>query len=273
MGLKKFKPLTPTLRYKTLPDFKEITKSEPEKSLMTPLRSTGGRNNKGNISCRHKGGGHRRRYRIVDFKREKDGVPAKVAAIEYDPNRSARLALLNYADGEKRYIVAPVGLSVGDVIVSGEDVDIKTGNNLPLKSVPLGTQVHNVEMVPGRGAQMARGAGNFCQVLAKEGGYVQLRLPSGEVRMVSLNCRCTVGQVGNVEHENVVIGKAGKQRWLGVRPSVRGVAMNPIDHPMGGGEGKSSGGRHPCTPWGKPTKGYKTRKKKLSDKLIVRRRK
>lgn len=273
MGLKKFRPMTPTLRYKTLPDFKEITKTEPEKSLVKSLRGTGGRNNKGNISCRHKGGGHRRRYRIVDFKREKDGVPAKVAAIEYDPNRSARIALLNYADGEKRYIVAPVGLSVGDVIVSGEDADIKTGNNLPLKSVPLGTQVHNVEMVPGRGAQLARGAGNFCQVLAKEGNYVQLRLPSGEVRMVSLSCRCTIGQVGNVDHENVVIGKAGKQRWLGVRPSVRGVAMNPIDHPMGGGEGKSSGGRHPCTPWGKPTKGYKTRKKKLSDKLIVRRRK
>ncbi len=273
MGLKKFKPLTPTLRYKTLPDFKEITKSEPERSLLTPLRGTGGRNNKGNVSCRHKGGGHRRRYRIVDFKREKDGVPAKVAAIEYDPNRSARIALLNYADGEKRYIVAPVGLSVGDVIVSGEDADIKTGNNLPLKSVPLGTQIHNVEMVPGRGAQLARGAGNFCQVLAKEGDYVQLRLPSGEVRMVSLNCRCTIGQVGNIDHENVVIGKAGRSRWLGVRPSVRGVAMNPIDHPMGGGEGKSSGGRHPCTPWGKPTKGYKTRKKKLSDKLIVRRRK
>ncbi len=273
MGIKKFKPITPALRYKTLPDFSEVTKKEPEKSLLRPLKRTGGRNNRGHISCRHKGGGHRRRYRVIDFKREKDGIPAKVVAIEYDPNRSARIALLNYVDGEKRYIVAPLGLSVGDVIVSGEDADIKTGNSLPLKNVPLGIQVHNVEIIPGKGAQLARGAGNFCQLLAKEGKHAQLRLPSGEVRMVSLNCRCTVGQVGNLEHENIVIGKAGKSRWLGIRPTTRGVAMNPIDHPLGGGEGKSSGGRHPCTPWGKPTKGFKTRKKKLSDKLIVRRRK
>jgi large subunit ribosomal protein L2 len=273
MGIKKFRPITPTLRYKTLPDFKEITKTEPEKSLLRPRRSTGGRNNRGHLSCRHKGGGHRRRYRVIDFRRDKDGVPAKVAAIEYDPNRSARIALLNYVDGEKRYIVAPLGLSVGDVIVSGEDVDIKVGNNLPLRNVPLGAEVHNVELVPGKGAQLARGAGNFCQVLAKEGDYVQLRLPSTEVRMVNLNCRCTVGQVGNLEHENIVVGKAGKSRWLGIRPTTRGVAMNPIDHPLGGGEGKSSGGRHPCSPWGKPTKGYKTRKKKPSDRLIVRRRK
>jgi large subunit ribosomal protein L2 len=273
MGLKKFKAITPALRYKTLPDFEEITKTEPEKSLVESLRRTGGRNNRGQISCRHKGGGHRRRYRIIDFRREKDGVPAKVVAIEYDPNRSARIALLHYADGEKRYIVAPVGLSVGDAIVSGESTDIKAGNALLLRNVPLGTQVHNVELVPGKGAQLARGAGSFCQVVAKEGDYVQLRLPSGEIRMVHLNARCTIGQVGNIEHENIVVGKAGKSRWLGKRPSVRGVAMNPIDHPMGGGEGKSSGGRHPCSPWGKPTKGFKTRKKKLSDKLILKRRK
>ncbi|MCX5800751.1 MAG: 50S ribosomal protein L2 [Candidatus Eisenbacteria bacterium] len=273
MGIRKFRPITPASRYKTLPDFKEITKTEPEKSLVESLRSRGGRDNKGHISCRHQGGGHRRRYRIIDFKRNKDDVPAKVAAIEYDPNRSARIALLHYADGEKRYIVAPCSLAVGDTIVSGRSADIKAGNALPLRNVPLGTQVHNVELIPGRGAQLARGAGSFCQVLAKEGDYVQLRLPSGEVRMVHLNARCTIGQVGNIEHENIVVGKAGKSRWLGIRPSVRGVAMNPVDHPMGGGEGKSSGGRHPCSPWGKPTKGFKTRKKKLSDKLILKRKK
>ncbi|MFH0778774.1 MAG: 50S ribosomal protein L2 [Candidatus Eisenbacteria bacterium] len=273
MGLKKFRPLTPTLRYKTLPDFEEITKDKPEKSLVRPLRRTGGRDNMGHISCWHKGGGHRRRYRIIDFKRNKDGVPAKVAAVEYDPNRSARIALLNYADGEKKYIVAPMGLRVGDVLISGENVDIKVGNALPLRGVPPGTDVHNVELIPGKGAQLARGAGAVCQLMAKEGDYAHLRLPSGEVRMAHLNCRCTVGQVGNLDHENIVVGKAGKSRWLGIRPTTRGVAMNPVDHPLGGGEGKSSGGRHPCTPWGKPTKGYKTRKKKLSDKLIVRRRK
>lgn len=273
MGLKKFKATTPTLRYKTVSDFEEITKSKPEKRLLRPLRRTGGRNNRGHISCWHRGGGHKRRYRVVDFKREKDGVPAKVAAIEYDPNRSARIALLHYVDGEKRYIVAPLGLSVGDIVISGQNVDIKIGNSLPLRDVPLGTQVHNVELVRGKGAQLARGAGSFCQLVAKEGKYVQLKLPSGEVRMVHLNCRCTIGQVGNLDRENVILGKAGKSRWLGIRPTTRGVAMNPVDHPLGGGEGKSSGGRHPATPWGKPAKGFKTRKKKLSDKVIVRRRK
>ncbi|UCF79528.1 MAG: 50S ribosomal protein L2 [Candidatus Eiseniibacteriota bacterium] len=273
MGLKKFKAVTPALRYKMISDFSEITKSKPEKSLLRPLRRTGGRNNKGRISSWQRGGGHKRRYRIIDFRRDKEGVLARVAAIEYDPNRSARIALLHYVDGEKRYILAPLGLSVGDVVESGERVDIKVGNSLPLRNVPLGTQVHNIELIPGKGAQLARGAGSFCQVMAKEGKHVQLRLPSGEVRMVHLNCRCTVGQVGNLDHENIVIGKAGKSRWLGIRPSTRGVAMNPVDHPLGGGEGKSSGGRHPSTPWGKPTKGYKTRKKKRSDKLIVRRRK
>ncbi|KPJ60976.1 MAG: 50S ribosomal protein L2 [Latescibacteria bacterium DG_63] len=273
MGLKKFKATTPTSRFKTISDFRDITKSKPEKKLVRPLRRTGGRDNRGHTSSWHKGGGHKRRYRVIDFKRDKLGVPAKVAAIEYDPNRSARIALLHYVDGEKRYIVAPLGLSVGDVIESGERVDIKVGNALPLRHVPLGTQVHNIELIPRKGAQLARGAGSFCQVMAKEGKYVQLRLPSGEVRMVHLDCRCTVGQVGNLDHENIILGKAGKSRWLGIRPTTRGVAMNPIDHPLGGGEGKSSGGRHPATPWGKPTKGFKTRKKKRSDKLIVRRRK
>jgi large subunit ribosomal protein L2 len=273
MGLKKFKATTPSSRFKTISDFGDITKSRPEKSLLRPLRRTGGRNNKGRISSWQKGGGHKRRYRVIDFKRDKEGVPAKVAAIEYDPNRSARIALLHYVDGEKRYIVAPLGLSVGDTVESGDRVDIKIGNALPLRNVPLGTQVHNIELVPGKCAQLARGAGSFCQVMAKEGKHVHLRLPSGEVRMVHMNCRCTVGQVGNIDHENVILGKAGKSRWLGIRPSTRGVAMNPVDHPLGGGEGKSSGGRHPVTPWGKPTKGFKTRKKKRSDKLIVRRRK
>lgn len=273
MGLKKFKATTPTSRFKMISDFRDITKSKPEKKLLRPLRRTGGRNNRGHTSSWHKGGGHKRQYRVIDFKRDKLGVPAKVAAIEYDPNRSARIALLHYVDGEKRYIVAPLGLSVGDVIESGERVDIKVGNALPLRHVPLGTQVHNIELVPRKGAQLARGAGSFCQVMAKEGKYVQLRLPSGEVRMVHLDCRCTIGQVGNIDHENIILGKAGKSRWLGIRPSTRGVAMNPVDHPLGGGEGKSSGGRHPATPWGKPAKGFKTRKRKRTDKLIVRRRK
>ncbi len=273
MGLKRFKATTPTSRFKTISDFRDITKSKPEKKLLRPMRRTGGRNNKGHTSSWHRGGGHKRRYRVIDFRRDKAGVPAKVAAIEYDPNRSARIALLHYVDGEKRYILAPLGLAIGDVVESGERVDIKVGNSLLLRHVPLGTQVHNIELIPGKGAQLARGAGSFCQVMAKEGKYVQLRLPSGEVRMVHLNCRCTVGQVGNLDHENIILGKAGKSRWLGIRPSTRGVAMNPVDHPLGGGEGKSSGGRHPVTPWGKPTKGFKTRKKKRSDKLIVRRRK
>jgi large subunit ribosomal protein L2 len=273
MGLKKFRPLTPTLRYKTVSDFSEITESKPKKSLLRPLKKSGGRDNKGHITARHRGGGSRRRYRIVDFKRAKDGVPAKVASIEYDPVRSARVALLSYMDGDKRYILAPDGLKVGDKVAAGEDADIRVGNTLPLARVPLGTNVHNVELFPDKGGQVARGAGSYCQLLAKEGRYAQLRLPSGEVRSFLLECRCTIGQVGNLDHENIVIGKAGRSAWMGRRPRVRGVAMNPVDHPMGGGEGKSSGGRHPCTPKGKPTKGYKTRKKgKSSDKLIVRRR-
>jgi large subunit ribosomal protein L2 len=274
MGVKRFRPLTPTLRYKTLPDFSELTASRPLKSLTEPKKATGGRNNQGRISAWQRGGGHRRRYRIVDFRRRKLGIPAKVSTIEYDPNRSARIALLTYADGEKRYILAPLGLQVGDTVMAGPEADVRPGNSLPLRSLPLGTGIHNLELIPGRGGQVARGAGAECQLMAKEGNYAQVRLPSGEVRTFHLDCYCTVGQVGNLDHENVVIGKAGKSRWLGRRPIVRGVAMNPVDHPMGGGEGKSSGGRHPTTPWGKPTKGYKTRKKKkLSNRWIVRRRK
>jgi large subunit ribosomal protein L2 len=273
MGLKKFRPVTPALRHTLLPDYAEITRSKPEKSLTQPIRKSGGRNNYGHVSMRWIGGGHKQRYRIVDFRREKDGVPAKVASIEYDPNRSARIALLQYVDGEKRYIVAPDGLKVGDRVASGPDADIAPGNCLPLRSIPLGTNVHNVELFPGRRSRVARAAGAFCQLMAKEGDYAQLRLPSGEVRKFHVNCRAVVGQVGNLDHENVAIGKAGRNRWLGRNPSVRGVAMNPVDHPMGGGEGKTSGGRHPCSPWGTITKGLKTRKRKLSDSLIVRRRK
>lgn len=273
MGLKKFRPLTPTLRYKTVSDFEEITKKSPEKGLVRPLKKSGGRNNHGHMTSRHRGGGHKRRYRIIDFRRGKDGVPARVASIEYDPVRSARIALLNFVDGDKRYIIAPDGLKVGDTVKTGSDADIRVGNTLPLGRVPLGTNIHNVELFPGKGGQIARGAGSYCQLLAKEGRYAQLRLPSGEVRSFLLECKCTIGQVGNLDHENVVIGKSGRARWLGRRPHVRGVAMNPVDHPMGGGEGKSSGGRHPCTPKGKPTKGYKTRKKgKASDRYIVKRR-
>ncbi len=273
MGIKKFKPITPTLRYRTVSDFAEITKTTPEKSLVTPLKKSGGRNNRGRITARRRGGGHKRRYRVIDFKRRKIGIPSKVAAIEYDPNRSARIALLHYADGEKRYILAPNDLKVGDTVVAGPDADIKPGNALPLEKIPVGTTVHNVELVAGRGGQMARSAGSGAQLMAKEGDYATLKLPSGEMRMVRKECYATIGQVGNLDHENVVWGKAGKTRWMGRRPKVRGVAMNPIDHPLGGGEGKSSGGRHPVTPWGKPTKGHKTRKKhKQSDKFIVRRR-
>ncbi len=273
MGLKKFRPLTPTLRYKTVSDFEEITKKSPEKGLVRPLKKSGGRNNHGHMTSRHRGGGHKRRYRMIDFRRGKDGVPARVASIEYDPVRSARIALLNFVDGDKRYIIAPDGLKVGDTVKTGSDADIRVGNTLPLGRVPLGTNIHNVELFPGKGGQIARGAGSYCQLLAKEGRYAQLRLPSGEVRSFLLECKCTIGQVGNLDHENVVIGKSGRARWLGRRPHVRGVAMNPVDHPMGGGEGKSSGGRHPCTPKGKPTKGYKTRKKgKASDRYIVKRR-
>jgi len=273
MGIKKFKPITPTLRYRTVSDFSDITKKKPEKSLLEPLKRTGGRNNKGRITARHRGGGHKQRYRVIDFKRNKVSVPSKVTAIEYDPNRSARIALLVYVDGEKRYILAPNELKVGDTVVAGPEADIKPGNALPLERIPLGTMVHNIELVSGRGGQMVRSAGGFAQLMAKEGAMATLRLPSGEMRMVRKECYATIGQVGNVDHENIVWGKAGKMRWMGRRPRVRGVAMNPVDHPHGGGEGKSSGGRHPVTPWGKPTKGYKTRQKhKLSDKLIVRRR-
>lgn len=273
MGLKKFKPTTPALRFKTVSDFAEVTKSTPEKSLLRPLKKTGGRNNHGRVTAWCRGGGHKRRYRLIDFRREKHGVPAKVASVEYDPNRSARIALLHYVDGEKRYIIAPLGIEVGETLVSGPDVEVKNGNAMPLSAVPLGTAIHNLELIPGKGAQVARGAGAECQLMAKEGKYATIKLPSGEMRMFDMRCYCTIGKVGNIDHENVVIGKAGKSRWLGRRPSVRGVVMNPHDHPMGGGEGRTSGGRHPCTPWGKPTKGLKTRKKKLSDKLIVRRRK
>jgi large subunit ribosomal protein L2 len=273
MPLKRYKPTTPTLRYRTTSDFTVITRTEPEKGLVRPIKRKGGRNNKGRVSVRHRGGGHKRRYRVIDFRRDKFGIPAKVASIEYDPNRSARIALLYYVDGEKRYILAPVGLGVGDTVVSGPGSDIRVGNSLPLREIPLGTEVHNVELTPGKGGQMARGAGTLVQLVAKEGDYGHLKLPSGEVRLARLECLATVGQVGNVEHENISSGKAGRTRWLGRRPKVRGVAMNPIDHPMGGGEGKSSGGRHPCSPWGWPTKGYKTRRRKTTDKFIVRKRK
>jgi large subunit ribosomal protein L2 len=272
MPIKTFKPTTPSLRFKTVSTFEEVTRSTPEKSLLLPLRKRGGRNNQGRVTCRYRGGGHKRFLRVIDFKREKLNIPAKVASIEYDPNRSARIALLHYADGEKRYILAPLGLKVGDRLMAGEDVEIRPGNAMPLGKIPLGTMIHNVELKRGKGAQIARGAGAYAQVVAREGGIGHLRLPSGEVRLVRLECFATIGQVGNLDHENVTLGKAGKTRWLGRRPRVRGVAKNPVDHPMGGGEGRSSGGRHPCTPWGKITKGLKTRKRKPSDKLIVRRR-
>ncbi len=273
MGVKKFKPTSPGRRFATVSDFEEITKGKPEKSLTTALPRKSGRNVYGRITTRHIGGRHKRKYRIIDFKRNKDGVPARIAAIEYDPNRSARIALLHYADGEKRYILAPCELKVGDEVVSGNDVDIKPGNALSLRKIPVGMVIHNIELKKGKGAQLARSAGSAVQIMAKEGNYGQLKLPSGEVRMVHLDCRATIGQVGNVEHEIVSIGKAGRSRWRGKRPTVRGTVMNPVDHPHGGGEGKSSSGRHPVTPWGKPTMGYRTRKRKLSDKHIVRRRK
>lgn len=274
MGIRKFRPMTSTLRFKAISDFKEITKTKPEKSLLKPLTKSGGRNNNGRITSRRRGGGHKRRYRMIDFRRNKGGVPGRVEAIEYDPNRSARLALILYADGERRYIIAAHGMNVGDVVEDGPKSEFNEGNSMLLRRIPLGTEVHNIEMRPGKGAQMARSAGAYAQLLAKEGNYATLRLPSGEVRKVHLECQATIGQVGNIEHENQVSGKAGRSRWLGKRPKVRGVVMNPHDHPHGGGEGKSSGGRHPVSPWGVPTKGYKTRKKnKKSDDLIVRRRK
>ena len=274
MPVKKFRPLTPSLRFKTVSSFDEITKTSPEKSLIEPNKKSGGRNNRGRITIRRRGGGHRRNYRRIDFKRDKVGVPAIVHSIEYDPNRSARIALLHYIDGEKRYILAPIGLAVGDEVTSGTDAEIRPGNALPLSNIPLGSNVHNVELKPGKGGQLGRSAGAEIQVMAKEGNFATLRLPSGERRLVLVSCYATIGQVGNLEHENVVVGKAGRSRWLGKRPKVRGVAMNPIDHPHGGGEGRASGGGHPVTPWGQPTKGYKTRKKKnKSDQMIIQRRK
>jgi len=275
MPVKKYNPTSPGTRFMTVSTFEEITKKEPEKSLLAPLKKTGGRNSYGRITVRHHGGGAKRKYRIIDFKRDKDGIKAKVAAIEYDPNRTAYIALLHYVDCEKRYIIAPHGLKVGDIVESGENADIKPGNALPLENIPVGTEIHNIELKPGKGGQLVRSAGNVAQLMAKEGNYAQIRLPSGEVRMVSLKCKATIGQVGNIDHENVSIGKAGRKRWMGIRPTVRGVVMNPVDHPHGGGEGKSPIGRpSPVTPWGKPTLGYKTRKKnKASDKFIIKRRK
>ena len=271
MPLRKYKPTSPGRRFMTVSTFEEVTKSKPEKSLTGPVKRTGGRNNKGRLTMRHQGGGHKRRYRLIDFKRVKDGIPAKVAAIEYDPNRSARIALLHYADGAKAYILAPARLRVGAVVESGPRADIKPGNALPLENIPTGTLVHNIELRPGQGGKMARSAGASVQLVAKDEGYAVLRMPSSEMRRVSLACRATVGQVGNVDHENITGGKAGRSRWKGKRPSVRGSAMNPVDHPHGGGEGKSKGGRHPVTPWGVPTLGKRTRRKhKASDKLIVR---
>ena len=274
MGIKKYNPTTPGLRGMTVSTFEEITCTTPEKSLTVTLKKHSGRNSRGKITVRHRGGGYRPKYRIIDFKRDKDGIPGTVATIEYDPNRSANIALINYADGEKRYIVAPNKLKVGDVIVSGADADIKVGNALPVANIPVGTVVHNIELQPGKGAQMVRSAGNGAQLMAKEGKYASLRLPSGEVRKVRLECRATIGEVGNIDHQNIQIGKAGRKRHMGIRPTVRGSVMNPNDHPHGGGEGKAGIGRvSPVTPWGKPALGYKTRKKKnQSDKYIVKKR-
>jgi len=269
MAIKKFRPMTPSLRFRSVPMFDEITSTVPEKSLLEPLKKSGGRNNKGRVTARHRGGGHKRFYRLIDFKRNKHEISARVASIEYDPNRSARIALLHYVDGEKRYILAPDDVGVNDVLVSGERADIKSGNAMPLGNMPLGTTVHNIELRCGKGGQMARSAGTMAQLVAKEGPKVTLKMPSGEIRTVPVNCYATIGQVSNTDHKNIVFGKAGASRWRGRRPHVRGVAMNPVDHPMGGGEGRSSGGRHPCTPWGKPTKGYKTRKKRKSNSHLV----
>ncbi len=275
MGVRKYKPSSPGRRFQTVSDFAEITTTTPEKSLLEPLPKKAGRNNYGRITTRHQGGGHKRKYRKIDFKRRKDGIPAKVASIEYDPNRSARIALLNYADGAKAYILQPKGLKVGDTVESGPEADIKPGNALPLANIPVGMLVHAVEFQPGKGAAMARSAGTSIQLMGKEGGYAILRMPSSEMRRVLLDCRATVGEVGNAEHSNIRIGKAGRKRWMGVRPTVRGTVMNPVDHPHGGGEGKNkSAGRHPVTPWGIPTKGHRTRNpKKASGRLIIRRRK
>ena len=272
MGIKKYRPTTPGRRFMTSPDFAEITKTTPERSLIESISTSGGRNNAGRITMRHRGGGARKLYRIIDFKRDKTGVPGKIASIEYDPNRSARIALVNYADGEKRYIIAPVGLKVGDPIIAGPNSDIKPGNALKLRDIPDGTVIHNIELEPGRGAVLARSAGTSAQLMAKEGKYAFVRMPSSELRLVLLECAATIGQVGNEDHENVVYGKAGRTRWKGRRPHVRGMVMNPVDHPMGGGEGRSKSHKHPVSPWGTPAKGYRTRKHKPSDKFIVRRR-
>jgi large subunit ribosomal protein L2 len=273
MPIRKYKPTSPGRRFQTVPTFDEITTSKPHKPLIEALGRTGGRNNRGEISAWWRGGGHKRNYRLIDFKRDKLNIPGKVSTIEYDPNRSARIALVTYADGEKRYILHPVGLKVGDTILSGENVDILPGNCLPLKNIPLGTMVHNVELKRGKGGQIARSAGSAVQLVAKEGFYASVKMPSGEIRLINIECLATVGQVGNIDHENVSIGKAGRNRWLGWRPHNRGVSMNPVDHPLGGGEGKSSGGRHPVSPWGQPTKGFKTRRRKDSNRFIVERRK
>lgn len=272
MPIKRYKPTTSTRRFTSVSTFEEITKKRPEKSLLEPKRGTGGRNNNGRITSRFRGGGHKRQYRVIDFRRDKDGIPAKVEAIEYDPNRTARIALLCYADGERRYILAPDGVKVGDVVTSGVGSEQKPGNAMPLRNILEGTFVHAVELKIGKGAAMARSAGAYAQLVAKEGDYATLKLPSRETRLVHLDCRATIGQVGNLDHMNLSYGKAGRMRWLGRRPHNRGVAMNPIDHPLGGGEGKSSGGRHPVTPWGQPTKGHKTRRNKRTQKMIVRRR-
>jgi len=274
MALKKYKPVTPSRRFMVTSAFEEITKSTPERSLIRSKKSTGGRNSAGRISTRHRGGGHKRRYRLIDFKRDKFGIPATVAAIEYDPNRSARIALLFYADGEKRYMIAPDGLKVGTVLLSGPDAEPTVGNALPLEKIPLGMTVHNIELNAGCGGQIARSAGTSAQLMSREGEFANLKMPSGELRRVRVNCLATIGQVGNTDHENITSGKAGRKRWLGIRPTVRGVAMNPVDHPMGGGEGRTSGGGHPCSPWGTLSKGKRTRKHKLaSNKYIIERRK
>lgn len=274
MGVKEYKPTSPGRRFMSVLTYEEITKKEPEKSLVVKLKKTGGRNHYGRITTRHIGGGHKRKYRIIDFKRDKLDIPGKVASIEYDPNRSANIALINYLDGEKRYIIAPLGLKVGDTVVSSKkpDTEIKEGNAMPLQYIPLGTFIHNVELKPGKGGQIARSAGNYSQLIAKEGSYGHVRLPSGEVRLIHLTCMATIGQVGNIEHENISVGKAGRSRWLGIRPTVRGTAMNPVDHPLGGGEGRSKGGRHPCSPWGQLAKGLKTRKNKRTEKFIIKHR-
>jgi large subunit ribosomal protein L2 len=274
MALKEYKPTSAARRHMTVSDFAEITKAKPEKKLTVAMKKSGGRNNHGHITTRHIGGGHKRRYRIIDWRRDKDGVPAKVASIEYDPNRTARIALLNYADGEKRYILAPIGVNVGDMLLSGDAIDVRPGNALPVRAIPVGTVIHNVESQPGSGAKMIRSAGSFGQLMAKEGKYAQIRMPSGEVRQVLVDCKAVVGQVSNIESSSVRTGKAGKSRWLGIRPTVRGLAMNPVDHPHGGGEGKSGQGNpHPVSPWGQKTKGLKTRNNRRTDKFIVTRRK